>query len=266
MDDSQLLRYSRQIMLPQIDIAGQQTLLDARVLIIGLGGLGSPAALYLAAAGVGTLVLSDDDVVDLSNLQRQIAHQSDRIGLGKVTSAELSLRAINPDVTLVPRPYRLTGAALIDEVRDSDVVLDCSDNFTTRFAVNEACVRTRTPLVSGAVIRFEAQLAVFNPAQADSPCYHCLFPDQTGDQEEGCARTGVLAPLPGVIGSLQAVEAIKLLLGIGRHSWGRLLLLDALTMEWQTVRLRRHPRCPCCGSHPDAQQGNISREDRTKSA
>lgn len=246
MDDDKLLRYSRQILLPQVDIEGQQTLLDSRVLIIGLGGLGSPAAMYLAAAGLGTIVLSDDDAVDLSNLQRQIIHHTDRIGQDKVDSAERTLRGLNPDVNVVGIPNRLRGAQLVDEVGRSQVVLDCSDNFQTRFEVNAACVATGTPLVSGAVIRFEGQLAVFKPGTDDSPCYHCLFPNEHEELDDSCVRNGVIAPLPGIIGSLQALETIKLLLQIGTPSWGRLLLLDGLTMEWNSLRLRRHPNCPTC--------------------
>lgn len=248
MNDEQLLRYSRQILLPQIDVAGQQTLLDSRVLIVGLGGLGSPAAMYLAAAGVGTIVICDDDQVDLSNLQRQIAHHSDEIGQPKVCSATRTLLRLNPDVNLVPIPQRLTGAELIEEAGRSQVVLDCSDNFRTRFAVNAACVAAGTPLVSGAVVRFEGQVAVFTPGLRGSPCYHCLFPNEQDELNEGCARNGVIAPLPGIVGSLQALEALKLLLKIGEPLRGRLLLLDALTMEWNSLIVRKHPNCPTCSA------------------
>jgi molybdopterin/thiamine biosynthesis adenylyltransferase len=246
MDDHQLLRYSRQIMLPQIDIEGQEKLLNSRALIIGLGGLGSPAAMYLAAAGVGSLVLNDYDVVEISNLQRQIAHGMENIGEPKAVSARKTLERLNPDVSFTELTSRLEGTQLEQEVARADVVLDCSDNFATRFAVNAACVKSRTPLVSGAVIRFEGQLAVFMPGMGNNPCYNCLYADH-GELAESCVRNGVLAPLPGIIGSMQALEAIKLLTGIGNTLVGRLLLLDALSMEWNQMILRRNPRCPTCG-------------------
>ncbi len=246
MNDEQLLRYSRQILLPQVDIDGQQKLLNSRALIIGVGGLGSPAAMYLAAAGVGTLVLCDDDRVDLSNLQRQIAHHSDEIGLPKVESAQRTLLRLNPEVKVVPIPRRLTREELAEEARRSQVVLDCSDNFRTRFLVNAACVAARTPLISGAVIRFEGQVTVFDTRSDQSPCYHCLFPDEPDEHDASCTRNGVAAPAPGIIGSVQAIEALKLLLGLGRTLNGRLLLLDALNMEWTSLTVRKHPRCPTC--------------------
>lgn len=247
MDDHQLLRYSRQILLPQIDIEGQQKLLNARVLVIGLGGLGSPAAMYLAAAGIGELVLNDYDRVDLSNLQRQIIHGTDNLGEPKVESARKTLARLNPDITLRTLDRRLEGADLDAAVAAVDVVLDCSDNFATRFAVNAACVKARKPLVSGAVIRFEGQLAVFTPEQPDSPCYNCLYPAQ-GELPDNCARNGVIAPLPGIVGGMQALEAMKLLLGIGETASGRLLLFDALNLEWRQMKLRRNPHCPTCGA------------------
>ncbi|HUL13941.1 MAG TPA: molybdopterin-synthase adenylyltransferase MoeB [Methylococcaceae bacterium] len=247
MDDNQLLRYSRQILLPQVDVTGQQKLLQSRVLIIGLGGLGSPAAMYLAAAGVGDLVLNDFDTVDLSNLQRQIAHCTDSIGLDKAESARDTLRRLNPEIHLATISHRLQDEELTREVSAADVVLDCSDNFATRFAVNGACVRTLTPLVSGAVIRFEGQIATFTPGLADSPCYNCLYADQ-GELAESCVRSGVIAPLPGIVGSMQALEAVKLIVGIGEPLRGRLLLLDALSMEWRCMKLLRNPKCPTCGS------------------
>lgn len=246
MNDAQLLRYSRQIMLPQVDIAGQQTLLDAKALIIGAGGLGSPAAMYLAAAGVGEITLYDDDYVDLSNLQRQIAHRTADIGEGKAVSARKTLLALNPEVRVRAVKRRLAGDELLEAVATADVVLDCSDNFSTRFAVNSACVRQRKPLVSGAAIRCEGQVAVFSPGQDDSPCYNCLYAD-LGDEPQNCSRNGVIAPLTGIIGSVQALEAMKVLLGIGRTLTGRLLLLDGLTMEWHSMALRKNPRCPSCG-------------------
>ncbi|MFZ4701022.1 MAG: HesA/MoeB/ThiF family protein [Candidatus Methylumidiphilus sp.] len=246
MQDNQLLRYSRQIMLPQVDIEGQQKLLNARILIIGLGGLGSPAAMYLAAAGIGRLVLNDFDTVDLSNLQRQIAHDSDNLGLSKVESAKHTLLRMNPEIQIELIGHQLEREGLEKQIDRSDVVLDCTDNFATRFAVNRACVRTRTPLVSGAVIRFEGQITVFTPGYDDSPCYNCLYPDQ-GELEETCVRNGVIAPLPGIIGSMQALEAIKLIIGIGQTLRGRLLLLDALSMEWNRMKLMKNPQCPTCG-------------------
>jgi len=247
MDDHQLLRYSRQILLPQIDVEGQEKLLNSHALIIGLGGLGSPAAMYLAAAGVGSLALNDYDAVDLSNLQRQIAHGMENLGEPKVSSARKTLERLNPDVRITELASRLEGTQLEQEIARADVVLDCSDNFATRFAVNAACVKTRTPLVSGAVIRFEGQLAVFAPGTAgESPCYNCLYADH-GELAESCVQTGVLAPLPGIIGSLQALEAIKLLTGVGDTLRGRLLLLDALSMEWNRMTLKRNPKCPTCG-------------------
>ncbi|MDD4914671.1 MAG: molybdopterin-synthase adenylyltransferase MoeB [Methylococcales bacterium] len=246
MNDQQLLRYSRQIMLPQVDIAGQQKLLDAKVLIVGAGGLGSPAAMYLAAAGIGRISLYDDDRVDLTNLQRQIAHHTPDIGLDKVISTLNTLKKINPEVTVLARKARLQGELLEQEVADADVVLDCSDNFSTRFAVNQACVRCRTPLVSGAAIRFEGQICVFTPGADDSPCYNCLYQSE-GEDLQNCARNGVIAPITGIIGSIQALEAMKLIMQIGENLTGRLLLLDGLTMEWQTMRLKKNPLCPTCG-------------------
>lgn len=246
MQDSQLLRYSRQIMLPQCDIEGQQRLLDARVLIVGLGGLGSPAAMYLAAAGIGRLALNDYDAVDLSNLQRQIAHNTDNLGLSKVESAKHTLLRMNPEIQIEAISHKLEAEELEREIEPCDVVLDCTDNFATRFAVNRACVKTLTPLVSGAVIRFEGQITVFTPGHEDSPCYNCLYPEQ-GELEETCVRNGVIAPLPGIIGSMQALEAIKLILGIGQILRGGLLLLDALSMEWHRMNLKKNPHCPTCG-------------------
>ncbi len=245
MDDNQLLRYSRQILLPQIDIEGQEKLLNSRVLLIGLGGLGSPAAMYLAAAGVGELVLNDYDTVDLSNLQRQIIHGTDNLGEAKTSSGRKNLQRLNPETRIVTLNQRLEGMDLENAVADVDLVLDCSDNFATRFAINAACVKTRKPLVSGAVIRFEGQMAVFTPGQADSPCYNCLYPTQ-GELSESCVRNGVVAPLPGVIGAMQALEAIKLLAGIGDSPSGQLLLFDGLNLEWRRMILRRNPRCPTC--------------------
>ncbi len=247
MNDNQLLRYSRQIMLPQVDVAGQQLLLAAKVLIVGTGGLGSPAAIYLAAAGLGQITLYDDDQVDLSNLQRQIAHYTTDIGADKVISTQQTLNKINPDVNVLAHKQRLTGQHLEQEVALADVVLDCSDNFATRFAINAACVRQKTPLVSGAAIRFEGQVAVFTPGKNDSPCYHCLYNDNS-EELQNCATNGVIAPITGIIGSIQALEAMKLIMQIGETLAGRLLLLDGLTMEWQSMRLKKNPNCPCCGT------------------
>ena len=250
MNDQQLLRYSRQIMLPQIDIAGQQKLLAAKVLIIGAGGLGSPAAMYLAAAGVGEISIYDGDHVDLTNLQRQIAHHEADIGAEKVISTVKTLNALNSEVIVNAHAERLEGIALQKAVAKTDVVLDCSDNFSTRFAINSACVKAHKPLISGAAIRFEGQISVFTPGYNNSPCYNCLYQIE-GEDVQNCARNGVIAPLTGIIGSMQALEAIKLIMGIGEILMGRLLLLDGLTMEWQTMRLKRNPACPTCGTMTD---------------
>jgi adenylyltransferase/sulfurtransferase len=243
MQDEELLRYSRQILLPELGIEGQQQLLDSRVLIIGLGGLGSPAAMYLAAAGIGALHLVDDDVVDLSNLQRQIAHATASIGQSKALSAAATLTALNPAVSITTQVTRLVGAALDDAVAQSSVVLDCSDNFATRFAVNASCQRQQRPLVSGAAIRWEGQVSVFD----GRPCYRCLY-DEHGNDDQRCSNNGVISPLVGIIGSIQALEAIKLLSGCGEILGGRLLLLDGLRMQWRELRLRPDPNCPVCGA------------------
>lgn len=245
MDDEQLLRYSRQIMLPEVDIEGQQKLAAARVLVIGMGGLGSPVAMYLAAAGVGHLVIVDFDTVDLSNLQRQIVHRTADLGRPKVASARDSLLALNPLVQVTAVSHALVGAPLLDEVRQADVVVDASDNLPTRFAINAACIQARKPLVSGAAIRLEGQVLVYRPDQPDAPCYRCLYRSDEA-LAESCSQTGVIAPLPGIIGSIQAMEAIKLIVGIGETLTGRLLLLDARTLEWREVRLRKNPHCPVC--------------------
>ncbi len=249
MDDDQLLRYSRQIMLPQIGIEGQQRLQAARVLLIGLGGLGSPVAIYLASAGVGELVLVDFDRVELTNLQRQPLHSSERIGRPKVESAVATLRALNPETRLHPIGHRLEGAELAEQVAAADLVVDASDNFPTRFALNAACAAAGKPLVSGAAIRMEGQVTVF-PGAPGGPCYRCLYPE-SGSVEETCAENGVLAPLVGIIGSIQALEAIKLLTGAGEPLIGRLLLLDAMSMEWRSLRLRPDPACPVCGKQQE---------------
>ena len=246
MNDTQLLRYSRQIMLPQCDIEGQQNILAAKVLIIGAGGLGSPAAMYLAAAGVGSIVIYDDDVVELSNLQRQIAHHTPDIGLDKVISTRETLNKLNPDVQVTAFKQRLAGEQLDIEVMNADVVLDCSDNFLTRFAINKACVKHQTALVSGAAIRFEGQVSVFTPGKDNSPCYNCLY-SSDGEELQNCATNGVIAPITGIVGSIQALEALKLIMAIGKPLIGRLLLLDGLTMEWNTMKLTKNSKCPTCG-------------------
>jgi molybdopterin/thiamine biosynthesis adenylyltransferase len=249
MNDDQLLRYSRQIMLPKVDIIGQQKLLQSNVLIIGMGGLGSPAAMYLASAGVGHLTLCDHDHVELSNLQRQIAHSTEDIGKPKVQSAAQTLRALNPDVQLQLIDHRLQGEELHDHIKSADVVVDGSDNFTTRFQLNEACVRWRKPLVSGAAIRMEGQVSVFRADNPLSPCYRCVYKDED-EFNQTCSETGVLSPVVGIIGSIQATETLKILLNLGETLMGRLMLLDALSMEWRTIKLRKDPQCPVC-AHPD---------------
>lgn len=248
MNDDQLMRYARHILLDEFGIEGQERLNAARVLIVGAGGLGSPAALYLAAAGVGTLVLADDDEVDVSNLQRQILHGQDRVGMPKAESGRRTLAALNPEVRVEPLVQRLDDAALLERVADADLVLDCCDNFATRHAVNRACVALRKPLVSGAAIRFAGQISVFDLRDPQAPCYHCLFPEAEDVEELRCATTGVLGPLVGVVGAVQAIEAIKLLVGMGEPLVGRLLCLDALTMQWQTLRYARDPGCAVCGA------------------
>ena len=248
MNDDQLLRYSRHILLPQIGIEGQDAIVNARVLVVGAGGLGSPAAMYLAAAGVGTLVLADGDTVDLTNLQRQILHSQEGVGRLKVESGGDTLARLNPEVKVVPLAHRLEGEALEEEVGLADVVLDCSDNFVTRHAINRACVAKGKPLVSGAAIRFDGQVSVFDMRQAESPCYHCLFPEGEDVEEIRCAVMGVFAPLTGIVGAVQAAEALKLLAGCGEPLVGRLLLLDALAMDWRTIRLGRDPSCPVCAA------------------
>ncbi|HRQ58124.1 MAG TPA: molybdopterin-synthase adenylyltransferase MoeB [Azoarcus taiwanensis] len=248
MNDEQLLRYSRHILLPEIGVEGQEALLASRVLVVGAGGLGSPACMYLAAAGVGTIVLCDDDDVDLTNLQRQILHSEATVGTPKVESGRESLLRLNPFVNVETVHARLEGDALDAQVRIADVVLDCSDNFATRHAINRACARHRKPLVSGAAIRFDGQVSVFDLRRADSPCYHCLFPEGKDVEEVRCAVMGVFAPLTGIIGATQAAEALKLIVGCGVSLDGRLLLLDGLGMEWRSISLGRDPDCAVCGA------------------
>jgi molybdopterin/thiamine biosynthesis adenylyltransferase len=240
MDDQALLRYSRQILLPEVDIEGQEKLNQSRVLIIGLGGLGSPVSLYLAAAGIGHLVLVDFDTVELSNLQRQIVHSTADIGRPKVISAQESLL-----VRIKTIGHVLQDKELLEQVHSADVVVDATDNLYSRLTINAACVRTKTPLISGAAIRMEGQVFIYHPESPNSPCYRCLYRDET-EIEQTCSQSGVLAPLLGIIGSLQAVETIKLLIGMGQPLRERLLLLDARTLEWHCVAIRKNPHCPVC--------------------
>ncbi len=247
MNDDQLLRYSRHILLPEIGVEGQEAILGARVLIVGAGGLGSPAAMYLAAAGVGTIAIADDDDVDLTNLQRQILHSAEMVGRPKVDSARDTLRRLNPLARVETLAVRLEGEALEAQVAMADVVLDCCDNFATRHAVNRACVKHAKALVSGAAIRFDGQVSVFDRRRPDSACYHCLFPEGEDVEEVRCAVMGVFAPIVGIIGATQAAEALKLLIGCGTSLDGRLLLLDGLAMEWRSVAFGKDPGCNVCG-------------------
>ncbi len=247
MNDQQLLRYSRHILLDELDIEGQEKLLAAHVLIIGTGGLGSPAAFYLASAGVGTITLVDDDTVDLTNLQRQILHTTQRVGQAKVLSGQQTLTEINPTIKIVALKERVSGARLNELVQSASVVLDCSDNFATRHAVNRACVANRVPLVSGAAIKFDGQISVFDKRDENAPCYSCLFPEDQQFEEVNCGTMGVFAPLVGIIGSMQAAEALKIIARIGESLTGRLLLLDARTMEWSSIKFARNASCSVCG-------------------
>lgn len=249
MNDHQLLRYSRHILLDEIGIEGQQRLLASKVLIVGLGGLGSPAALYLAASGVGQLTLCDHDTVDMSNLQRQIVHQTDAIGMSKVSSACATVQRINPEIICTPLPIRADAAQLHALISKHDVVLDCSDNFTTRYAINRACHALHKPLVSGAAIQFSGQAAVFDFRKPEVSCYNCLYPEDSEAQALRCATTGVFAPLVGMIGSIQAAEALKLLISIDAGLAGHLLTIDALDMRIRNLSLRRDPHCVVCLPH-----------------
>ncbi len=254
LNDNQLLRYSRHILLNEIGVEGQQKLGAARMLVVGAGGLGSPAAYYLASAGVASIVLVDGDAVDLTNLQRQILHTTERVGTPKAQSGQAALHAINPEVQVTPIARRVDAEALDELVREATVVLDCSDNFATRHAINRACVIHRKPLVSGAAIRFDGQIAVFDLRADESPCYACLFPPADGEnagEDEPCSTMGVFAPLTGIIGTMQAAEALKLAAGIGQPLHGQLLMLDALTMRWHSVRVTRDPDCPVCVARED---------------
>jgi molybdopterin-synthase adenylyltransferase len=258
--DEQLLRYSRHILLDALGIEGQQRILNAHALIIGAGGLGSPAALYLASAGVGKITLVDDDTVDFTNLQRQILHTQARVGMAKAESGKQALSAINPEIEIIPLQQRLSGAALDTLVASADIVLDCTDNFATRHAINRACVHHRKPLVSGAAIRFDGQISVYDLHRDDSPCYHCLFPEGDDVEEVRCAVMGVFAPLTGIIGTMQAAEALKLLAGIGESLTGRLLLLDTLDMEWRSVRFKKDAGCAVCGPNGSGRSGEYLRQ------
>jgi molybdopterin/thiamine biosynthesis adenylyltransferase len=249
MNDSQLLRYSRHILLDEIGIEGQQRLLDAQALVIGAGGLGSPAAMYLASAGVGHITLVDNDTVDLTNLQRQIAHTTERVGQSKAASARQTLLQINPEITVHALNERVDDARLAALVAAADVVLDCTDNFATRHAVNRACVAARKPLVSGAVIRFDGQISVFDPRGGDQPCYSCLFPQDQKFEDVACSTMGVFAPLVGVVGAMQAAEALKLLMSVGASLAGRLMMLDGLHMEWTSIGVARNGDCPVCAAN-----------------
>lgn len=246
MNDQQLLRYARHILLDELGIEGQEKFLAARALIIGAGGLGSPAAMYLASAGVGHITLVDDDVVELSNLQRQLLHTTESLGQPKVESGRRTLHAFNPEIVVEAIADRLRDDALYAAVAAADVVLDCSDNFATRHQINRACVHHRKPLVSGAAIRFDAQVSVFDLRAGASPCYHCLFPEADDVEEANCATMGVFAPLVGIVGSVQAAEALKLLSGIGETLAGRLLCLDSLAMQWRSLNVPRDPACAVC--------------------
>jgi molybdopterin-synthase adenylyltransferase len=247
VNDDQLLRYSRHILLDEVGIEGQQRLVDSHVLIVGAGGLGSPVALYLAASGVGHITIADHDVVDLTNLQRQIAHTTARVGQPKVDSASQAMLALNPEVRVTALPHKLDAAQLDALVPTVQVVVDCCDNFETRQAVNAACVKHKVPLVSGAAIRMDGQLAVYDARDDTSPCYACIFPPEQAPEEVRCSTMGVLAPLVGVIGTMQAMETVKLITGMGSRLTGHLQMLDGRGMEWSEVRLQRHAACPVCG-------------------
>lgn len=261
VDDAQLLRYSRHILLNEIGVEGQARLLASHVLVIGAGGLGSPAALYLAAAGVGRITIADQDSVDLTNLQRQIAHDTNAVGVNKARSAASRMHAMNPEVAVSPLACRLEGDALVEAVAAADVVLDCSDNFATRYAVNAACVAQGRPLVSGSAVRFDGQVSVFDLRQPSAPCYACLFPVEAETGEMRCAEFGVFAPLVGVVGSLQAAEALKLLMGIGHSLSGRLLLYDALEGRWREIRIKRDTHCPVCSDKSMSLSVAVSPDD-----
>lgn len=247
MNDDQLLRYSRHILLPQIGILGQEKLTRSRVLIVGLGGLGSPVAMYLAASGIGELVICDNDNVDLTNLQRQTIHNTETIGISKVQSAKKAIAKINPEINVVSVQEYVDEKRLQKLVKEVDIVVDASDNFATRHTINQVCVTYKKPLVSGAAIRFNGQISVFNLTNNASPCYHCLFSKDGSNEDMHCATMGVFSPLVGAIGCMQAMETIKILLDIGTTLNGRLMLLDGLTMEWRSIKLNKDPECTICG-------------------
>ena len=263
MNDDQLLRYSRHILLDDIGIEGQHRLLEARALIVGAGGLGSPVALFLASAGVGRITLVDFDTVDLTNLQRQIAHATARVGHPKVASAATAMAALNPEVQVVALQERVDAARLSTLVTDADVVIDCSDNFATRHAVNAACVAHAKPLVSGAAVGFDGQISVYDTRDGTQPCYACIFPPEATQVDAHCATMGVFAPLVGIIGSLQAAEALKLLAGVGTSLAGRLQMLDARTMEWSEIRLSRTEECAVCGASSPTRPARALRRPRS---
>ncbi len=247
MNDQQLLRYSRHILLEEVGIEGQEKILAAHALVIGAGGLGSPVSYYLASAGVGKITLVDNDTIDLTNLQRQILHTTERVGQSKAESGKITMTQINPEIEVVALQERLEGERLNELVAAATVVLDCTDNFATRHAINRACVANRKPLVSGGAVMFDGQVSVYDQRHDDSPCYSCLFPENEEFPEIRCATMGVFAPLVGIIGATQAAEALKLLSGAGKSLQGRLLMLDARTMEWSRIGVARNPECPVCG-------------------
>lgn len=249
MDDAQLLRYSRHILLNELGIDGQEKLLASHALIIGAGGLGSPVSLYLGSAGVGHITVVDHDQVDATNLQRQIAHTLDRVGQYKADSVRTAIAQINPDVQVTPITQRADAALLDTLVAQADVVIDCCDNFETRHAVNRACVQHSKPLVSGAAIRMDGQVSVFDSTQPDAPCYACIFPPEQAPEETRCATMGVFAPLVGIIGTVQAAEALKILSSMGSHMAGRLLMLDGRDLSWTDIRMGRNAQCPVCAEH-----------------
>ena len=249
MDDAQLLRYSRHVLLNELGIDGQEKLLASHALIIGAGGLGSPVSLYLGSAGVGRITVVDHDQVDATNLQRQIAHTLDRVGQFKADSVHAAIAQINPDVRVTAVTQRADPALLDSLVAQADVVVDCCDNFETRQAVNLACVKHRKPLVSGAAIRMDGQVSVFDSTQTQAPCYACIFPPEQAPEETRCATMGVFAPLVGIIGSVQAAEALKILSGMGSQMAGRLLMLDGRELSWTDIRMQRNPDCPVCAAH-----------------
>jgi molybdopterin/thiamine biosynthesis adenylyltransferase len=257
MTPEQEARYSRHILLAQIGNEGQEKLLAARVLIVGMGGLGSPVAMYLAASGIGHLVLTDFDVVELSNLQRQIIHHTDDVGENKVASARAAIHDLNPNVQVTAIPWVLQDDELAREVRDADVVIDACDNFESRFELNAVCWRLSTPLVSAAAMRMDGQVTVFDARNPDSPCYRCLYSDES-TEGEACSQVGVLAPLLGIVGSIQATEAMKLIVGMGTPLVGRVMVLDALDMEWRTLKLRKDPHCPVCAEADGSDAGGVA--------